>query len=124
MTTISFQPHLNAGIPGPARRRRRSFASPARPRNRPRSSGAVALDRGNLLRIKNGRGTRIRVASGVLWITEENSPEDHVLRPGDAIDLTRTGLAIVLAHRVARVVVEVPRGCHTSALGRNGDGGR
>ena len=70
----------------------------------------IALDYGNLLRIRNGRGTRICVASGVLWVTEEDSPEDHVLLPGDAIDLARRGTAIVLAHRPARIVIEVPPG--------------
>ena len=77
---------------------------------RPSIVKPIALDRGNLLRILNGRGTRIRVASGVLWVTEENSPDDHVLLPGAAIDLAKKGTAIVLAHRAARVVIEVPTG--------------
>ncbi len=110
MTTISFQPHLNAGIPG------FGTSSMAKLRVAGATDGAssivrpVALNRGNVLRIKNGRGTRVHAASGVLWITEENSHEDHVLLPGDAIDLAKTGTAIVFAHRTARVVVEVPAG--------------
>jgi hypothetical protein len=67
----------------------------------------VALDRGDVLRIQNGRGTRVRATDGVLWITEENSPDDHVLLPGRSLELAQTGLAIVLAHRPARVVVGV-----------------
>jgi hypothetical protein len=70
----------------------------------------IALDRGNVLRIRNGAGTRIRAASGVLWITEENSPDDHVLLPGDTLVLAQPGCAIVLAHRPARVILEVPPG--------------
>ena len=70
----------------------------------------LALDRGNVLRIRDGRGTRLRVTSGVLWVTEENSPADHVLLPGDTFDLCQAGIAIALAHRVARVVLEVPAG--------------
>ena len=70
----------------------------------------IALDRGNVLRIHDGAGARIRAASGVLWITEENSPDDHVLLPDDAVVLAQTGLAIVLAHRPARVVLELPHG--------------
>ena len=70
----------------------------------------IALDRGNVLRIRNGAGTRIRAASGGLWITEENSPDDHVLLPGDTLMLAQAGLAIVLAHRPARVILEVPPG--------------
>jgi hypothetical protein len=67
----------------------------------------IALDRGNVLRIQHGAGTRVLASSGVLWITEENSPEDHVLLPGDALALSQNGLAVVLAHRPARVVLSV-----------------
>lgn len=108
MTTTTLRPPLYAGIPrlGPTAKRRVADATDGpqlivKP---------VALDRGNVLRIRRGRGTRVRVASGVLWVTEENSPEGHVLLPGDAIDLAQTGTAIVLAHRVSRVVIEVPAG--------------
>jgi hypothetical protein len=108
MTTTTFRPPLNAGIPrhGPTAKLHIAGATDGpSPIVRP-----VALDRGNLLRIRNGRGTRIRVASGVLWVTEENSPEDHILLPGDAINLAQPGTAIVLAHEVSRVVLEVPVG--------------
>lgn len=70
----------------------------------------VALDRGDLLRVRNGGGARVRATDGVLWITEEGSADDHVLLPGDFLDLAPTATATVLAHRPARVVVEVPAG--------------
>src|SRR5206468_2072120 len=101
MTTIGFQPHLNARVPEFGSSSTAGATEGASPIVRP-----VALDRGDLLCIRNGRGTRVHAVSGVLWITEENSPEDHVLLPGDAIDLAQTGTAIVLAHRTARVVIE------------------
>ena len=110
MNTISFQPHLNAGTPVIG------ASSPAKLRVAGATEGMssiirlVSLDHGNVLRIKNGRGTRVRAASGVLWITEENGHEDHVLLPGDAIDLAKDGMAVVLAYHAARVVVEVPAG--------------
>ena len=95
-----------------------AFGSTLTPRNRVTDATKeastiarlVALDRGDVLRIKNGRGTRVRATDGVLWITEENSPDDHVLLPGGSLELAQTGLAVVLAHRAARVVVEVPAG--------------
>ena len=95
-----------------------AFGSMSTPRNRVTHAtkeastiaGLVALDRGDVLRIKNGRGTRVHATDGVLWITEENSPDDHVLLPGGSRELALTGLAIVLAHRAGRVVVEVPAG--------------
>jgi hypothetical protein len=37
-------------------------------------------------------------------------PGHHVLLPDDAVVLAQTGLAIVLAHRPARVVLELPHG--------------
>jgi len=110
MTTSTPQPRLATGMPGlhpaPAAGSRVTGAT----RTRPAIVKPIALDRANLLRIRDGRGTRIRVASGVLWVTEENSPDDHVLLPGAAIDLAKKGTAIVLAHRPARLVIEVPPG--------------
>ncbi len=110
MIGMTLQPQLNAGMP-------RCNLSPTSTHRAAGATGErssivrpVALDRGNVLRIKNGRGTQICAASGVLWITEENSLEDHVLRPGDVLALVQLGLAIVLAHQKARVVVEVPAG--------------
>ncbi len=110
MTGMILRTYPNAGIPrcdlSPTAKRGVTDATKGpSPIVRP-----VTLDRGNVLRIRNGRGTRIRAASGMLWITEENSPEDHVLLPGDVLALAQTGMALVLAHRAARVVVEVPVG--------------
>lgn len=73
-------------------------------------SPSVSLDRANSLRIRNGRGTRIRVASGVLWVTEENGLADHTLTAGDSLDLTCKGTAIAFAHRPSRVILDVPLG--------------
>jgi hypothetical protein len=70
----------------------------------------IHLERGDWLRIHDGRGTRLTPASGVLWITEEGSAVDAVLLPGEAHRLENPGIALVLAHRPARVVLEVPSG--------------
>jgi len=70
----------------------------------------IALPRASVLRIHNGRGTRIRAARGVLWITEENDTVDHLLSPGEAHTLAHDGAAIVYAQRRARVVVEIGEG--------------
>jgi hypothetical protein len=71
----------------------------------------IALERAAMLRIRNGQGTRVRVTSGALWVTEEDSPADHMLLPGDGLDLTRRGTAIVFADlSPARIVIEVPPG--------------
>jgi hypothetical protein len=96
-----------------------SAVAAGRPRrNRGASAGGlrpdvvkpVVLERGNVLRIYDGPGTRIAVASGALWVTEENSVHDHTLLPGEAVRLAHWGKALVFAHRRARVVIEVPAG--------------
>ena len=68
----------------------------------------IHLDQGDWLRIRDGRGTRLTPASGVLWITAAGSAVDTVLLPGEAHRLENPGIALVLAHRPARVVLEVP----------------
>jgi hypothetical protein len=73
----------------------------------------VYLDRGNVLRIVDGPGLRVTPASGVLWVTEQNSANDQVLMPGRTFELERPGLALVLAHRPAQVMVELPAGIPT-----------
>ena len=70
----------------------------------------VQLDRGSLLRIVDGQGTQLIPASGVLWITEEESANDTVLLPGESHRLEKKGIALVLAHRAARVLLRVPAG--------------
>ena len=70
----------------------------------------VGLDRGNLLRIYDAEGMRLTPASGVLWITEDQSANDTILLPGDTHQLERPGLTLVHAHRAARVVMELPVG--------------
>ena len=95
----------------------------------PVTRAPIALDRGNVLRILDGRGTELTPASGVLWITEEGCANDTVLLPGDTHRIARTGLALALAHRPARVVLDVPPGassprCVELALADGGPGRR
>jgi len=70
----------------------------------------VTLDRGNVLRIHDGQGVRLKVTSGVLWITEEECTADTVLQAGEGYRLVHGGLALALAHRPARVMLDVPAG--------------
>jgi hypothetical protein len=71
-------------------------------------SRSVTLDRGDVLRIRDGAGLTVRPASGVLWVTEERSPADCILTPGISCRLEGRGLALVYAHRAARVEIDVP----------------
>jgi hypothetical protein len=110
MTMITYAPRLTRDPPTS-----RSLSTPGS-RVAGATEGApavvkpIALDQGDSLSIRNGRGTRIRAASGVLWVTEENCLKDYVLVPGDSIALVQPGTAMVLAHRTSRIVIEVPAG--------------
>ena len=68
------------------------------------------LRRGGVLRILDGRHARIRVISGVVWITEEGGPVDHVLARGESLALEHEGIALAQPCRRARIAVEVPAG--------------
>lgn len=71
-------------------------------------SRLVALYRGDVLRIRDGRGITVRPTSGVLWVTEEKCPGDAIIAPGDVCRLEGNGLALVYAHHASRVVIDVP----------------
>ena len=71
---------------------------------------SIVLDGGNVLRIHDGRGLRVTSASGVLWITEEESTSDTVLVRGGTHRITRPGLTLVLAHGSSVALLETPAG--------------
>ena len=68
----------------------------------------IALDRGDVLRIRGGGGLTLRPQSGVLWVTEERSGDDRIITTGDVCRLEGMGLALVYAHRASTVAIDVP----------------
>jgi len=68
----------------------------------------IALDRGDVLRIRDGGGLTLRPQSGVLWVTEEKFGDDRVITPGDVCRLEGMGLALVYAHRASKVAIDLP----------------
>jgi hypothetical protein len=60
-------------------------------------SGGLRLDRGQILRMRDGAGSTICAREGSVWITEENLPRDIVLQPGSCYRLRQPGLAVVHA---------------------------
>jgi hypothetical protein len=68
----------------------------------------IALDRGDVLRIRGGGGLTLRPQSGVLWVTEEKFGDDRVIAPGDVCRLEGMGLALVYAHRASKVAIDLP----------------
>ena len=70
----------------------------------------VRLDGNMVLRIRDGRGTRLRSAGGVVWVTQEGSANDTVLEVGADMTLDFDGTTLVGAPRGTPVVVEVLEG--------------
>ena len=68
----------------------------------------IALDRGDILRIRDGRGTRLVAESGVLWVSEARRIDDAVLVPGMTHRIENHGTAVVVTHRPGRLILDVP----------------
>ena len=51
----------------------------------------VRLARDGLLGIDDGRGLRLRVASGAVWLTQQDDGRDVVLREGESFVIDRPG---------------------------------
>jgi hypothetical protein len=68
------------------------------------------LQRGTVVRLREGPGTTITASAGAVWITEENSPHDVVLSPGESFTLARPGLTLVQAFRDASLAIDPARG--------------
>lgn len=66
----------------------------------------IQLQRGKLLRLPQAAGKTVTVHDGTLWITEQGSPHDVMLRPGEHCRLVHDGLAIVEAFSDASLSLE------------------
>jgi hypothetical protein len=57
----------------------------------------VHLAREGLLAIDDGRGLRLRVAAGSVWLTQHDDVRDVVLREGESFVIERRGRTLVQA---------------------------
>jgi hypothetical protein len=65
------------------------------------------LGKNETSRLSGWRGpVAIRVESGVVLVTREGDPEDHVLRAGEAVVLPPSGKVVAWALEPARATVE------------------
>jgi len=62
-----------------------------------RSPFYTRMARGTLIRVRDAAGGTISAQAGTVWINEENSRRDVLLRPGQSFRLRRRALAIVEA---------------------------
>ena len=63
----------------------------------------IDLQRGRFLRVMDGAGSTLTAHSGSVWITEQDSGRDVVLRAGQSLRLRRPGLALIEAFSDASV---------------------
>ena len=63
----------------------------------------IDLQRGRFLRVMDGAGSTLTAHSGEVWITEQDSPRDVVLRRGQTFRLRRRGLTLVEAFSDAAI---------------------
>ena len=66
----------------------------------------IELSRGKFFRLTRGAGSTVTAHTGSVWITEENSVRDVVLRPGQSFTFRRSGVALVEAFSDAEVSLE------------------
>lgn len=63
----------------------------------------IDLQQGRLLRIVHGAGSTVTAHTGSVWITEQDSVRDVVLRPRQSYTLARPGLALIEAFSDAAI---------------------
>ena len=76
----------------------------------------VRLNGDMVLRIRDGRGTRLRCAGGTVWVTQEGSANDTVLDMGTGMVVEFDGTTLAGAHRDTPVVVVVSTGAIPPSL--------
>jgi hypothetical protein len=67
------------------------------------NSAALKLSRGQTLKLTDSVGSTICAREGSVWITEENSRKDVVLKDGACFRIGNPGLTIVQAFADASV---------------------
>jgi Protein of unknown function (DUF2917) len=65
----------------------------------------IRLEPGEALPVREAAGRTVHAHEGRVWITEENSHRDVVLRPGESFRLASPGLAIVEAFGEASISI-------------------
>jgi hypothetical protein len=59
------------------------------------NSGGLRLERGQVLKVRDGIGSTVCALEGAVWITEDSQPKDIVLEEGQCYRLRHPGLAIL-----------------------------
>jgi hypothetical protein len=65
----------------------------------------TTIPKGCILRFEDAEGSDIRVASGCLWITQQDDTADYVLNPSQTFRVSRNGTT--LAHALQSVSLHI-----------------
>lgn len=70
----------------------------------------INIGRGDLLRIRNGKGVTVAVGRGTAWLTQDGDGRDVVLESGGSFRLDRAGTAVVSALAAAEITLTAAAG--------------
>lgn len=79
----------------------------------------VRLARDGLLGIDDGRGLRLRVAAGTVWLTQQDDSRDVVLREGESFVIDRPGRTVVQALDPAELALNAANEARFSTRSRS-----
>lgn len=78
----------------------------------------VRLARDGVLGIDDGRGLRLRVAAGSVWLTQQDDSRDVVLREGESFVIDRPGRTVVQALAPAELALNAANDARHSTQSR------
>jgi hypothetical protein len=69
---------------------------------------SIGLNRGAVARLQDARGTRLRVETGVVWITQDRGCDDVLVHSGETFRIEHDGTTVISAldKRFALVKIE------------------
>jgi hypothetical protein len=79
---------------------------------------AVRLADGETISIIDGKGARVAVTRGRIWVTQEHDIRDVMLTLGQSFILDRDGTAVVEALLDAEIALDAPQGEAKTGAGR------
>jgi len=82
---------------------KRWFRASTNPMNPKGATMTIGLQRGRFLRVVDGAGSTLTAHGGEVWITEQDSTRDVLLRAGQSFTLERQGLTLVEAFSDASI---------------------
>jgi hypothetical protein len=70
--------------------------------------GSIAMTRGSVLRIEDGRDLLLYVWEGGIWLTQQGDPRDRHVAAGEWFRLDRNGLAVASALSRTALTITAP----------------